>query len=109
MGTKGKFWVYNSDWQEVFFAVWHDNFYFLKPSKYVTQFESANIVSSANTVNTHRDKSQLNALWRECFCHINQQYFLDTSKNSSVRGLSILTEVEEHCIPCTLEKSKSFV
>ncbi|GFX85115.1 retrovirus-related Pol polyprotein from transposon TNT 1-94 [Trichonephila clavipes] len=46
-------------------------------------------------------------IWHQRFCHVNNDYLVKTSKNDSVKGLPRLTDnVQTHCIPCKLAKSK---
>ncbi|GBM31676.1 Retrovirus-related Pol polyprotein from transposon TNT 1-94 [Araneus ventricosus] len=57
---------------------------------------------SANQV----EKVNISDLWHERFCHINNNYILNTSKNNSVKGLPELFGLTEDCIPCKLAKSR---
>ncbi|GBN65093.1 Retrovirus-related Pol polyprotein from transposon TNT 1-94 [Araneus ventricosus] len=104
VGSKGKIHVYDKNWNELFYALRKNDLYFLKPSKYVTMSkvkdESVNL--SANQV----EKVNTSDLWHEPFCHINNDYVLNTSKNNSVKGLPKLFGLTEDCISYKLAKSR---
>ncbi|GFT16421.1 retrovirus-related Pol polyprotein from transposon TNT 1-94 [Trichonephila clavipes] len=56
---------------------------------------------------TAKTKNGSIEIWRQRFCHVNNDYLVKTSKNDSVKGLPHLTDNgKTHCIPCKLAKSK---
>ncbi|GBN18314.1 Retrovirus-related Pol polyprotein from transposon TNT 1-94 [Araneus ventricosus] len=52
------------------------------------------------------EKVNTSDLWHERFCHINNDYVLNTSKNNSVKGLPKLFGLTGDCISCKLAKSR---
>ncbi|GBM92498.1 Retrovirus-related Pol polyprotein from transposon TNT 1-94 [Araneus ventricosus] len=104
VGSKGKIHVYDKNWNELFYALRKNNLYFLKPSKYITMSKVKN--ESVNLSANQVEKVNTSDLWHERFCHINNDYVLNTSKNYSVKGLPKLFGLTEDCISCKLAKSR---
>ncbi|GBM69970.1 hypothetical protein AVEN_149000-1 [Araneus ventricosus] len=104
VGSKGKIHVYDKSWNELFYALRKNYLYFLKPSKYITMSKVKN--ESVNLSANQVEKVNTSDLWHERFCHINNDYVLNTSKNDSVKGLPKLFGLTEDCISCKLAKSR---
>ncbi|GFW82270.1 retrovirus-related Pol polyprotein from transposon TNT 1-94 [Trichonephila clavipes] len=105
VGTKGKINVFNKDWIKLFSATRHENLYFFKPDHYVTP--KSKEISFFSDV-TAKTKNGSIEIWHQRFCHVNNDYFVKTSKNNSVKGLPRLTDNgKTHCIPCKLAIYKS--
>lgn len=100
VGSKGKIWVYNSNWQKLFFARRIGGLYHLKPWKYET--DKKNIENVYNIKSEGLDSS---TLWHRRFCHINFDYIYDTSKNQSVNGLPKIGKPTEQCEVCVIAKT----
>ncbi|GBM89808.1 Retrovirus-related Pol polyprotein from transposon TNT 1-94, partial [Araneus ventricosus] len=104
VGSKGKIHVYDKNWNELFYALRKSDLYFLKPSKYITMSKVKN--ESVNLLANQVEKVNTSDLWHERFCHINNDYVLNTSKNNSVKGLPKLFGLTEDCISCKPAKSR---
>ncbi|GBM24402.1 Retrovirus-related Pol polyprotein from transposon TNT 1-94 [Araneus ventricosus] len=104
VGSKGKIQLYDKKWNELFYALRKNYLYFLKPSKYITKSKGNS--DSVNLSVNQIEKVNTSELWHERFCHINNDYILNTSKNNSVRGLPELFGLTEDCNSCTLAKSR---
>ncbi|GBM42682.1 Retrovirus-related Pol polyprotein from transposon RE1 [Araneus ventricosus] len=102
VGSKGKIHVHNKDWNQLFLAVRRENFYFLKPTKYITTKPKE--VNSVSNI-TSKPKSESMKISHERFCYINNEFLVKTSKNNCVRGLPSLTDDRSHSIPCKFAKS----
>ncbi|GBN37787.1 Retrovirus-related Pol polyprotein from transposon TNT 1-94 [Araneus ventricosus] len=61
---------------------------------------------SVNLLANQVEKDNTSDLWHERFCHINNDYVLNTSKNNSVKGPPKLFGLTEDCISCKLAKSR---
>ncbi len=100
VGSKGKVFVYDKDWNELFYAYRKNELYFVKPTKYKCKRNNSTV--AANQV----DKCNNNEVWHERFCHVNNDYVTATSKNNSVIGIPKLLKLSENCVSCKLSKSK---
>ena len=98
-GSKGKVNVHEKNKNFLFYAIRKNDLYFFKPSKYVTNCKGNDnsVNASANQV----EKVNVNELWHQRLCHINNEYILNTSKKSFLPK-----KLTEDCISCKLAKSK---
>ena len=102
VGSRGKVLVYDKNWYQLFFAKRYNDLYFLKPSKYKCRRNDSLVNVTANQA----EKSNINELWHERFCHVNSEYLIATSRNNSANGIPDLSKLTEDCIPCKLAESK---
>lgn len=62
--------------------------------------------NSADIRSDQIEKLNLNELWHERFCHVNNECLVNTSKKESVIGLPLMSKSAEECISCKLETLK---
>lgn len=103
-GNKGRVIVYDKNKNFLFYATRKNDLYFLKPTDYVTASSVKD--SSANVSANQVERTDTSKLWHERFCHVNNEYISETSRNKSVNGLPEISKLTEDCISCKLAKSK---
>lgn len=124
IGCKGKLWVYTPEEGQLFYAKRRNGLYILRPrynlegtvreqiksskSKKDNLCVNNNVSSSSNSSRKISSADPIGdiGIWHKRFCHVNNEYLLNSSKNSSVKGLPLLNPPEEDCVSCKLSKSK---